>query len=134
VTECNLARNTQRSYRDTRCLLIPFVAQHVRKEVDQISVIDVSSDVVRLFLQHLEECRNVEWQRVTSDWSSRRDGSSFGGRGKSNMFCACVIWLTRTRSRIFAPFLSPNRIIIEARGALLDSVKSSIERRLRFHS
>jgi hypothetical protein len=23
VTECNLARNTQRSYRDTLCLLIP---------------------------------------------------------------------------------------------------------------
>jgi integrase/recombinase XerD len=57
VTECNLARNTQRSYRDTLCLLIPFVAQHTRKEVDQISVIDVSSDVVRLFLQHLEESR-----------------------------------------------------------------------------
>ena len=57
VTECNLARNTQRSYRDTLCLLIPFVAQHARKEVDQILVIDVSSDVVRLFLGHLEESR-----------------------------------------------------------------------------
>ncbi len=57
VTECNLARNTQRRYRDTLCLLIPFVAQQVRKEVDQISVIDVSSEIVRLFLLHLEECR-----------------------------------------------------------------------------
>jgi site-specific recombinase XerD len=57
VTECNLARNTQCSYRDTLCLLIPFVAQHAKKEVDQIAVTDVSSDVVRLFLQHLEECR-----------------------------------------------------------------------------
>ena len=57
VTERNLARNTQRSYRDTLCLLIPFVAQHAQKEVDQISVIDISSDVVRLFLQHLEERR-----------------------------------------------------------------------------
>jgi len=57
VTECNLARNTQRSYRDTLCLLIPFVAQHAKKEVDQIAVTDISSDVVRFFLQHLEECR-----------------------------------------------------------------------------
>jgi len=57
VTERNLARNTQRSYRDTLCLLIPFVAQHARKEVDQIAVTDISSDVVRLFLQHLEESR-----------------------------------------------------------------------------
>jgi integrase/recombinase XerD len=57
VTECNLARNTQRSYRDTLRLLIPFVAQHARKEVDQILAIDVSSQLVRCFLQHLEECR-----------------------------------------------------------------------------
>ena len=57
VTECNLARNTQRSYRDTFCLLIPFVARHAKKEVDQIAVTDISSDVVRLFLRHLEECR-----------------------------------------------------------------------------
>ncbi len=57
VTERNLARNTQRSYRDTLSLLLPFAAEKVRKEVDQISVIDVSSDVVRLFLRHLEESR-----------------------------------------------------------------------------
>ena len=53
VSERNLARNTQRSYRDTLSLLLPFVAQQVQKEVDQISVIDVSADVVRLFLRHL---------------------------------------------------------------------------------
>jgi integrase/recombinase XerD len=54
VSERNLARNTQRSYRDTLSLLLPFVAQQLQKEVDQISVIDVSSDVVRLFLRHLD--------------------------------------------------------------------------------
>jgi site-specific recombinase XerD len=57
VSELNLARNTQCSYRDTLSLLLPFVAQQVQKEVDQISVIDVSPDVVRLFLRHLEESR-----------------------------------------------------------------------------
>jgi site-specific recombinase XerD len=57
VSERNLARNTQRSYRDTLSLLLPFAAQQVQKEVDQISVIDVSPDVVRLFLRHLEESR-----------------------------------------------------------------------------
>ena len=31
VTERNLARNTQQSYRDTLCLLIPFLALHVKK-------------------------------------------------------------------------------------------------------
>jgi site-specific recombinase XerD len=42
---------------DTLSLLIPFVAQQVHKQVDQISVIDVSPDGVRLFLRHLEESR-----------------------------------------------------------------------------
>jgi integrase/recombinase XerD len=57
VTERNLARNTQQSYRDTLCLLIPFLVLHAKREVHEISVIDVSANAVRLFLQHLEEHR-----------------------------------------------------------------------------
>jgi integrase/recombinase XerD len=57
VTERNLARNTQCSYRDTLRLLLPFVGQQVQKDVDRISVTDVSPELVRLFLRHLEECR-----------------------------------------------------------------------------
>ena len=57
VSERNLTRNTQRSYRDTLTLLLPFVAQQARKQIDQISVTDVSPDAVRLFLRHLEESR-----------------------------------------------------------------------------
>jgi len=57
VSERNLARNTQHSYRDTLRLLLPFVARHVKKEVDQILEIDLSPDMVRLFLRHLEESR-----------------------------------------------------------------------------
>ena len=57
VTERNLARNTQRSYRDTLCLLLPFAARSTRKEIDQLTVIDVSADLVRLFLQNLEQVR-----------------------------------------------------------------------------
>jgi site-specific recombinase XerD len=57
VSECNLARNTQRSYRDTLSLLLPFAALQIKKEVDQISVFDLSAEVVRHFLQHLEDSR-----------------------------------------------------------------------------
>jgi site-specific recombinase XerD len=55
--ERNLARNTQRSYRDTLRLLLPFVARRARKPVDRLAVTDVSADRVRLFLNHLEEVR-----------------------------------------------------------------------------
>ena len=47
VSELNLARNTQRSYRDTLGLLLPFVARHARKEIDEISVTDVSPDAIK---------------------------------------------------------------------------------------
>lgn len=57
VGERNLARNTQRSYRDSLALLIPFIAEKVRKGVDQLEVDHLSAERVRQFLQHLEEAR-----------------------------------------------------------------------------
>jgi integrase/recombinase XerD len=53
----NLARNTQRSYRDTLRLLLPTVAVRARKPIDRIAVDDVSADRVRQFLNDLEEKR-----------------------------------------------------------------------------
>lgn len=57
VSERNLARNTQRSYRDTLQLLLPAIARCARKPIDRVAVIDVSADRVRLFLSDLEEKR-----------------------------------------------------------------------------
>jgi integrase/recombinase XerD len=57
VGERNLARNTQRSYRDTLVLLLPFVAAKLNKALDQLTPTDLSAEVVRLFLTHLEESR-----------------------------------------------------------------------------
>ena len=55
VGERNLARNTQRSYRDTLQLLLPQVAQRARKPIDRLDVIDLSADRVRRFLNNVEE-------------------------------------------------------------------------------
>jgi integrase/recombinase XerD len=57
VAERNLARNTQLSYRDALVLLIPFVADKLRQPVDRLKVVNVSADVVRLFLTDLEQSR-----------------------------------------------------------------------------
>ena len=57
VGERNLARNTQRSYRDTLALLIPFIANRAHKDVDQLELSHLSSEDVHHFLQHLEENR-----------------------------------------------------------------------------
>jgi site-specific recombinase XerD len=55
INERNMSRGTQRSYRDTFSLLIPFVARKVHRSVDELDVIDISANLVRMFLLHLEE-------------------------------------------------------------------------------
>jgi len=57
VGERNLACNTQRSYRDTIILFMPFVAGKVGKPVDRLAIEHVSADLVRLFLVDLEQSR-----------------------------------------------------------------------------
>ena len=57
VSERNLARNTQRSYRDTVALLLPFVAGQVHKRVDALAIEHLTAERVQQFLQHVEEAR-----------------------------------------------------------------------------
>jgi integrase/recombinase XerD len=57
IGERNLSLNTQRSYRDTLALLIPFAAGKAHKKVDELTVIDVSEKCVVEFLANLEEVR-----------------------------------------------------------------------------
>jgi integrase/recombinase XerD len=57
VTERNLSHNTQCSYCDTLILLIPFTANRLHQSIDRLSVLDLSADLVRLFLTDLEQSR-----------------------------------------------------------------------------
>jgi integrase/recombinase XerD len=57
VSERNLARNTQRSYRDTLRLLLPFSANRLHKPIDGLLVEDLSADHLRDFLQDVETQR-----------------------------------------------------------------------------
>ena len=62
VTERNLARNTQMSYRDTFALLLPFVGARTRKPVDRLAVLDLTPRRVLQFLAHLEDDRGCSVQ------------------------------------------------------------------------
>ena len=57
VGERNLSRNTRHSYRDTLVLLLPFVAAKLHKPLEQLTLTDLSADLVRAFLTHVEESR-----------------------------------------------------------------------------
>lgn len=58
VAERNLALNTRKSYRDMLTLLLPYVADKVDTSVDRLRVDDLSPQLVRLFLTHVEQQRN----------------------------------------------------------------------------
>ena len=62
VTERNLARNTQKSYRDTFALLLPFIGARTRKPVDRLAVQDLTARRVLQFLAHLEDDRGCSVQ------------------------------------------------------------------------
>ncbi len=60
VSNRNLVRSTQQSYRDTLTQLLPFVAHHASVVVDQLDVVQVSPQIVRLFLRDLEATRHCK--------------------------------------------------------------------------
>jgi integrase/recombinase XerD len=57
VRERNLAINTRSSYRDMLVLLLPYASEQLKKPVDRLEVTDISPEIVRRFLAHLEQDR-----------------------------------------------------------------------------
>jgi site-specific recombinase XerD len=54
VSERNLSRNTQASYRDTLTLLLPFASEGSGCAIDRMTVEDLTPAIVRKFLDHVE--------------------------------------------------------------------------------
>jgi site-specific recombinase XerD len=57
VVERNLARNTQKSYRDALRQFLPFIARSARRRLDQLQVEDLTLARTRAFLQDVEKTR-----------------------------------------------------------------------------
>lgn len=57
VRERNFAINTRTSYRDMLVLLLPYASAHLKKPVDRLAVADLSLELLREFLTHLEQNR-----------------------------------------------------------------------------
>jgi len=58
VADRNLSRNTQKSYRDTLGLLLPFAAVAARKAIDHLTIEHLTVDILKAFLQHIQETRS----------------------------------------------------------------------------
>lgn len=57
ISERNLSKNTQLSYRDTFRLFLPFAAQKVKKSIDKLLVEDLHAGIIKAFLADLEIAR-----------------------------------------------------------------------------
>jgi site-specific recombinase XerD len=57
ISERNLSRNTQQSYRDTLALFLPFASSRKKSAIDRLNVVDLSREVLSQFLDHLEQGR-----------------------------------------------------------------------------
>ena len=91
VTERNLSRNTCKSYRDTFKLLAPFACAQLGKQNYQLAILDLSSELVRWFLCHLEDergcCAYTRNHRLTAirafaSFVASRDPAHVAWRGQ----------------------------------------------------
>lgn len=105
VGERNLARNTQRSYRDTLVLLIPFVAAKLHQPLDQLTIVDLSADVVRLFLTDLEESRQCSIATRNQRWAALHALARFVGERSPEH----IVWCGQIRS---IPFKKTTKVVI----------------------
>ena len=92
MSERNLARNTQLSYRDTFKLLLAFAAVRRRKPVERLAVRDLSAELTLAFLAHLEDCRNCSPQTRNQRLTALRTFARFvGSRSPAHLeWCAQV--------------------------------------------
>lgn len=58
VNERNLSINTRSSYRDMLVLLFSYTTAHLKKSVDRLAVNDLTPELIKHFLQYLEEERH----------------------------------------------------------------------------
>ena len=79
VTERNLARNTQKSYRDTFKQLLPFICTKLKKADDRLVVHDITSSLVLQFLVYVEEERGCSIQTRNQRLAAIRAFARFVG-------------------------------------------------------
>ncbi len=54
ISQTNLSKNTQRSYRDTFRLMLPFLVGNVKKPLENLFIHDMTIEIIKNFLHDLE--------------------------------------------------------------------------------
>jgi site-specific recombinase XerD len=123
--ERNLARNTQKSYRDTLALALPFIARETRTPIDRLRPEEMPADMVRRFLAHLERDRGSSVATRNQRLAALHALAGFIGERAPEYLAWCreirAIPLKRA-SRAFVPYLEKAEM-----DALLDAPNQATE-------
>lgn len=119
VTDRNLAHNTQRSYRDTLILLLPFMAKKLGKSIDLLTVEDIGNDSVRQFLLELEKQRGCVISTRNQRLAAIHSLARFVGERNPEL----LEWFAEINSIPFKKTAAPSMAYLEKQeiDALLDA-------------
>lgn len=109
VGERNLAHNTQRSYRDTLLLFLPFVAKRLGRSVDQLAIEDVCAESLRQFLLDLEQKRGCSVSTRNQRLAAIHALARFIGERSPEH----IAWLAQIRSIPFKKTSKPSLAYLE---------------------
>jgi len=132
IDERNLAHNTQVSYRDTLVLFLPFITKSLSKPVDQLSIEDISADIVRRFLLQLEKQRGCSVSTRNQRLAAIRALARFIGERSPEH----ITWLTQIRTIPFKKTSKPSMTYLDKpeMDALLDAPSRDNPQGLRDHA
>ena len=122
VDERNLAHNTQRSYRDTLVLFLPFVAKRLRKPIDQLVIEDLCAESLRQFLLDLEQKRGCSVSTRNQRLAAIHALARFVGERSPEH----IAWLAKIRSIPFKKTSKPCLAYLEKHE--MDAVLSAPDR------
>jgi len=132
VGERNLAHNTQRSYRDTLVLFLPFVAKRLGKPVDHLIIEDVCAESLRQFLFDLEQKRGCSVSTRNQRLAAIHALARFVGERSPEH----IAWLAQIRSIPFKKTSKPSLAYLEKQeiNCLLDAPDRQTQQGLRDHA
>jgi site-specific recombinase XerD len=122
IVERNLSRHTQRSYRDTFRLLLPFAAGRLRRPIDRLAMTELSAPVLREFLQHLERERHCSVRTRNQRLAAVHAFAYFVGERAPE----CLMWCRQIRSVPFKRYDRPALAYLEK--AEIDAILAAPDR------
>ena len=101
----NLSKNTQQSYRDTFRLMLPFIANKIKKPIDKLLVEDIDPDAVKAFLSDVEKNRGCSLSTRNQRLASVHAFAKFVGLNSPE----CIEWCRQVQ---MIPFKKTKRTLI----------------------